>query len=587
MLVCISSVELATCTSKPVGTRPAVGAEPQVKMVVGRGGNVTVALPSVPVQLNPWAPGGDTQATFMIMSLVWPSAFWVTPQLQSSSDEAFITSAELVKLDPQTVVYKIAPNAVWSDGVPISASDFIYAWQAHVGLLTQASGKPVQSVPVAGYGDIASVSGSDGGSKVTVVFKSPFADWESLFSYLVPAGPTERYGWARGYSHFDAATQISGGPMVVTAFQPGKKVVLSRNPRWWGTPCTLSRITVVPAGSSDQLAGAMGSGAVQLAETFPSQGLMDDLSSKPNLSSLVAQGTTLVQLDFNVASGPAEDPRVRQAIADLLDRNAVLESVVGNIDPQETVATNFIFASGESGYEQGGQAYQSSHPKTGLRLLADAGYTLRGGRVIGATGQPLVIRMLVDAADPWAAPVASTVQSELSTVGVQVAVDTLPEPVFDSALVPGGAWDMAVVRVPTGPYPSQVALRYLPTGSSIPGSAGSGSQGPANAAPAYRNDMGFDDPLVTSLIASAESELNANMSQLIWQQDQKAQRERHDHVNNYKDICEHPSSLLETVCTIAEIAIAMLSTRLASWQSSRYQLSCACPNHLPSEPATA
>ena len=31
---------------------------------------------------------------------------------------------------PETIVYTLNPKAVWSDGVPITAADFKYAWES-------------------------------------------------------------------------------------------------------------------------------------------------------------------------------------------------------------------------------------------------------------------------------------------------------------------------------------------------------------------------------------------------------------------------------------------------------------------------
>ena len=67
-----------------------------------------------------------------------------------------IESAEPISLSPETIVYTLDPKAVWSDGVPISAADFKYAWE-------QQRGDPVASstdvTSIAGYRDIASVPG--------------------------------------------------------------------------------------------------------------------------------------------------------------------------------------------------------------------------------------------------------------------------------------------------------------------------------------------------------------------------------------------------------------------------------------------
>ena len=102
-----------------------------------------------------------------------------------------MTSASVVKTNPQTIVYQINPKAVWSDGVPISASDFIYNWQAQSGnpKFKDVGGKPFLPAATSGYSQIASVTGSDGGKTVTVVFSKPYGDWQSLFSQATPLLP--------------------------------------------------------------------------------------------------------------------------------------------------------------------------------------------------------------------------------------------------------------------------------------------------------------------------------------------------------------------------------------------------------------
>ncbi len=51
------------------------------------------------------------------------------PDFTVKINDEFLDSAEQTSEDPQTVVYKIKQNAVWSDGTPVSADDFIYLWE--------------------------------------------------------------------------------------------------------------------------------------------------------------------------------------------------------------------------------------------------------------------------------------------------------------------------------------------------------------------------------------------------------------------------------------------------------------------------
>ena len=127
---------------------------------------------------------------------------------QAAANSELIVSAEPVDISPQTIIYTLNPKAVWSDGVPITAADFKYAWE-------QQRGDPVTSSPdvasIAGYRDISSVTGSNGGHTVTVKFKTTFADWQMLFANLVPAHVMEKVGWNPACTTVDPAIDLSGG----------------------------------------------------------------------------------------------------------------------------------------------------------------------------------------------------------------------------------------------------------------------------------------------------------------------------------------------------------------------------------------
>ena len=126
-----------------------------------------------PTGCNPNTVAGDTPGTQTVLAAVLPSPF--VPDVVNSASEPtpnsdLIVSAEPVSLKPLTIVYTLNPKAVWSDGVPITAADFKYAWE-------EQRGDPVTSSPdvasIAGYRDIASVTGSNGGHTVTVQVQDP------------------------------------------------------------------------------------------------------------------------------------------------------------------------------------------------------------------------------------------------------------------------------------------------------------------------------------------------------------------------------------------------------------------------------
>ena len=234
VVLCVLAGACGASGATSGATRPAShGARALVPV---EGGTVTVALDQVPTTLNDHTVAGDTPSGRMLASALWAQVFRVGPGLTPQLDTNVVDSAEVVSLDPQTVVYKIDPRAVWSDGVPIDADDFAYAWDAQRGGATDIDGTPDSVASTLGYRDIESLTGSNGGKTVTVVFRTPFADWASLFDDLLPAHIATVVGWNHGFDHFDPAVLVSGGPWEVVSWQPGSEIVLGRNPRWWGSP---------------------------------------------------------------------------------------------------------------------------------------------------------------------------------------------------------------------------------------------------------------------------------------------------------------------------------------------------------------
>ncbi len=227
-----------------------------------------MALDQVPATLNDHTVAGDTPAGRMLGSAIWAQVFRVGPDLTPQLDTNVVDSAEVISLAPQTVVYQIDPRAVWSDGTPISVDDFTYAWDSQKGGATDIDGTPDSVTSTLGYRDIQSLTGSNNGKTVTVVFRTPFADWPSLFDDLLPAHVALQVGWNHGFDHFAAGVFVSGGPFVVQSFQPGSEIVLRRNPRWWGSPAILDKVVVRAVGGDTALTSALAQGQVQVA--YPS-----------------------------------------------------------------------------------------------------------------------------------------------------------------------------------------------------------------------------------------------------------------------------------------------------------------------------
>ena len=68
-----------------------------------------------------------------MLGAVLPSPFVVNNLGMPTANSDLIVQSELVSTKPETIVYTLNPKAVWSDGVPITAADFRYAWERATG----------------------------------------------------------------------------------------------------------------------------------------------------------------------------------------------------------------------------------------------------------------------------------------------------------------------------------------------------------------------------------------------------------------------------------------------------------------------
>src|SRR5262249_45038737 len=120
------------------------------------GGTLTMALEKTIPNFNVWDGSGNTYETGQVMSGLLPSVFIINPDGTLSLNTSLMVSADVANQSPFTVVYKIQPSAVWSDGAAINADDFVYAYKIRNG--TDCKACPVSGTT--GYSQVGSVTGS-------------------------------------------------------------------------------------------------------------------------------------------------------------------------------------------------------------------------------------------------------------------------------------------------------------------------------------------------------------------------------------------------------------------------------------------
>jgi peptide/nickel transport system substrate-binding protein len=481
-------------------------------LVAQSGATVTVVVPAVPTNLNPHVPAGDTEATEMVTALTDPQVFQVDPSLTPVLDTNFVQSAELVSVNPQTVLYELNPLATWSDGVPIGVQDFILNWeqQASSGGTVPPGSQPGGTQPfdtasTLGYSDIDTITGASTGHSVRVVFAHPYADWDDLFDDLIPAHVATALGWDYGFSRPGKAVYVSGGPYEVDSWVPGSRIVLKRNPKWWGTPARVATI-VMETGTTSADAGdliAANSAQVVYNTTFDSS-VLQDVSSSPGLDTQEELGTTMLQLLFDVRKPEDQSAAMRQGIALELDRRGIVRDLVDPLDPSVQVDDDFLAADSQRSYTRDGLRFDLPDSAAAATLLGSAGMSRDSNGSWTSGGTPVVLDLRWASGDPWSDLVAPAIAAELVQAGFEVRANPIHGSQLDAAELDDTGWDVAIVPVVASAYPSEMARVYSTTAAV----AGEGVSFDVS---------GFDAPQVDAFFEQASTNLDPGRAATLYQ----------------------------------------------------------------------
>ncbi|MGH9182117.1 MAG: ABC transporter family substrate-binding protein, partial [Acidimicrobiales bacterium] len=416
---------------------------------------MTFAADQEPSGFNPNSIGGNALAVNNVIARVLPSVFRVNPSFEPVLDEELMDSVELTATDPQTVVYKINPKAVWSDGVPIGADDFVYWWEMSRGDGVDIDGSVAEVAATAGYEDIAAVIGSDGGKTVTVVFEKPYADWKSLFSLaMLPSHIARRVGWNSGFAIFDPAVVISGGPFRIESYHPGQDLTLVRNERYWGDPARLDRIVFRFIPESSEQIPALRNKEVDLIYPQPQLDAVTQVRSIPGVTAEVNLGLAYEHLTLNLGNEFLAQLPVRQALALALDRTQIVERTAGQVDDDITPLGSRLYVNSQPEYDDNSGRYATQDLAAARSLLEGAGFLKGSDGIYEKGGKRLSLRLSTTAGNALREQQCLLIQAEVKGAGIELRIDNSTAMVLQRDRLPQGDFDIANFGWTSSPFPS-------------------------------------------------------------------------------------------------------------------------------------
>jgi peptide/nickel transport system substrate-binding protein len=278
----------------------------------------------------------------------------------------FTKRATLVKQRPATVTFQYKPNAIWSDGRQVTCADFRATWQVFVN-------PNFNVVSREGYEDIKSVRCQ--GKKGTVVFKTPYADWESVVSSGVY--PAHIIRGQDMNQMFNNSIPVSSGPWRFQSWQKGVQLTVVKNNRFnAGKKMILDRVVwryILDTNSRFQALKANEGQVMQSQPQLQIAGFLSDRSFR------VDKRPEYAFEHLDIQFGPQghaalKQLYVRQALVQGINRAQIASAIYRTIAPETKQLQSLIFKPFERGYTQHYKKWAFSQTKV-ISLLKSKGCT--------------------------------------------------------------------------------------------------------------------------------------------------------------------------------------------------------------------
>jgi len=308
--------------------------------------------------------------------------------------------------------------------------------------------------------------------QAVITFAKPYAEWRGMFAGNAMLLPKSSTATPEAFN----TAQLSGpgpsaGPFVVSELDRTKqRIVLTRNPKWWGERSRLDRITFLVLDDAARLP-ALQNKAID-ATGLAGLDQMTIARRTKGISIRRAPTPSWYHFTFNGAKGSIlSDPALRRAVAEGIDRQSIATVTQHGLTSHPAALNNHIYVEGQQGYEDnsGVVAYNPDKAKHDLDAL---GWKLNG-QFRERDGHQLVIRDLFYDAQT-SRQFGLIAQHSLAQIGVKLELVAKAGSGFFTNYVNVGAFDLAQFGWMGDAFPlSSLTQIYASTGESNFGKIGS------------------------------------------------------------------------------------------------------------------
>lgn len=334
-----------------------------------------------------------------------------------------------VSPDGLAYTYEIDPKAVWSDGKPVIAEDYLTAKKlvAKSKLTVRKSlFKDVKGFQDYVDGKATSISGvqvdSANPKKFTVTLTQVSCD--AIFqvsNYVVPTQVFGKYATDASKDEIDKAPEntkpeVVSGPFKLKEWRQGDQVILTRNDTYWKGAPNVDEYVYKVVADSTVLAAQLKTGELNFGSIEPKD--LADMQTQENLKITKVQqlGYTYIGWRTDSKSVPAlGDKKVRQALAYGLNMDDVIKAVLfgeGVKQVAHHVPVQWAYPDPKvlSPY--------SYDPKKAEDLIQQAGYKKNASGIYEKDGKPISFTIRTNAGNKSRETLAQIAAEQYKKIGI-------------------------------------------------------------------------------------------------------------------------------------------------------------------------
>ena len=225
--------------------------------------------------------------------------------------------------DHRALTFHLREDAVWSDGVPITAEDVRWTWQAQVSAEVAWSYADLKDAIT----DVEVVDPHTVRYHFREAYSSQLLDAiegkilpKHVWSEIPFAEWRQRADWFRDHL-------VTSGPFRLAAWRPGEEIVLARNERYFDpalpkldrvvfrvVPDAATHVEQLLAGALDFACGVTPADATRIA-------------NRSDLRILAFDNRQYDYIAWNSLRAPFDDPEIRRALTLAIDRQALVDTL--------------------------------------------------------------------------------------------------------------------------------------------------------------------------------------------------------------------------------------------------------------------